>query len=139
MNAVIQEDRTGCGIACVAAVTNRKYTAVKKAAALLGILVEDSTLWSETRPLRRLLASFGIVAGPKEEPFRSWQQLPARALLAIKWHREKDGAAWHWVVFAREGNGSVVLDSKRGLRTNRRTDFGRIKPKWFIRLDETSG
>ena len=25
-----------------------------------------------------------------------------------------------------------VLDSKKTLRKNRRTDFGRMKPKWFI-------
>ncbi len=91
-----------------------------------------------TQPMRKLLASCGIVADRKEEPFRSWEKLPSRALLAIKWHREKTGPAWHWVVFARDESGFFVLDSKRGLRTNRRTDFGRMNPKWFIRLTEKS-
>ncbi len=27
---------------------------------------------------------------------------------------------------------NAVLDSKKGLRKNRRTDFGRMKPKWLI-------
>jgi hypothetical protein len=36
------------------------------------------------------------------------------------------------VVFVREGGDAFVLDSKKALRTNRRTDFGRMKPKWFI-------
>jgi hypothetical protein len=136
MEAVVQEDRTGCAIASVAAITGAKYSAVKKAAAILGISVDDPTLWSDTEPMRKLLASRGVVAGRKEEPFRSWQELPSRALLAIKWHRAKRGPAWHWVVFARDESGSFVLDSKRGLRTHQRTDFGRIKPKWFIRLEE---
>lgn len=136
MRAVVQEDRTGCGVACVAAITNQKYTDVKRAAAYLGVSVENPKLWSDTQAVRKLLASFGISVGQKEEPFCAWDLLPTRALLAIKWHREKAGPAWHWVVFERSKSGSVVLDPKRGLRTNRRTDFGRIKPKWFIRIEE---
>ncbi len=54
--------------------------------------------------------------------------------LAIRWHREKTGPAWHWVVFVRDVSGDYVLDPKRALRTHRRTDFGRMKPKWFIRI-----
>jgi ABC-type bacteriocin/lantibiotic exporter with double-glycine peptidase domain len=135
MNFVLQEDRTGCGLASVAVIANQSYTTVKTVAAQLGISVDDPKLWSDTQHMRKLLKRFGITAGRTEEPFRSSKNLPTRALLAIKWHREKAGPAWHWVVFAREQNGVFVLDSKRGLRTNRRTDFGRIKPKWFIRLD----
>jgi len=138
MKAVVQEDRTGCGIASIAALTGQSYAAAKAAAAKLGILVEDPKLWSDTRLMRKLLAFFGIGAGRKEEPFRSWDELPVRALLAIKWHREKTGAAWHWVVFVREEGERYVLDSKRGLRSSRRTDLGRIKPKWFISLNEKS-
>jgi hypothetical protein len=129
---VIQRDRTGCAIASVAALTGRSYAAVKRTAAALGISVDDARLWMNPRPMRRLLAAHGLAAGAAEEPFSSWETLPARALLAIKWHREPAGPAWHWVVFAREGGDACVLDSKRRLRTHRRTDFGRIKPRWFI-------
>ena len=133
MKPIVQEDPTGCGIASVAALVGRPYTVVKKAAAALGIDVSDPRLWSDTAHVRRLLAFYRRAAGEKEEPFVSWARLPARALLAIKWHREKAGPAWHWVVFIREERGSYVLDPKRALRTNRRTDFGRMKPRWFIR------
>jgi hypothetical protein len=34
--------------------------------------------------------------------------------------------------------GSCVLDPKKALCTHRRTDFGRIKPKWFIGLQGKS-
>lgn len=134
MKPVVQEDATGCGIASVAAITGRSYQTVKRAAATLGIEVSDPLLWSDTAPVRRLLAHFRITAGRSEEKFASWDRLPDRALLAIKWHREKTGPAWHWVVFARDETGVFVLDPKRALRTHRRTDFGRMKPKWFIRL-----
>jgi hypothetical protein len=136
VNPVVQQDPTGCGIASVAALTGQKYTTVKKAAEQLGIDVSDARLWSETRHLRRLLAYYRVALGKTEETFTGWNALPARALLATKWHREKTGPAWHWVVFERTGTGARVLDSKRTLRRHRRTDFGRMKPKWFIRVLE---
>jgi ABC-type bacteriocin/lantibiotic exporter with double-glycine peptidase domain len=132
MKAIIQRDRTGCGIASVAALAETNYSAVKHAAVALGIGVDDPKLWSDTRHVRRLLARFGIRAAKKEKSFCGWSDLPSCALLAIKWHREKSGPAWHWVVFVRDDDGSYVLDPKRALRTHRRTDFGRMKPKWFI-------
>ncbi|AIA31355.1 hypothetical protein Y981_00230 [Leptospirillum ferriphilum YSK] len=36
--------------------------------------------------------------------------------------------ARHRVMFVREDKGPVVLDSKKGLRTNVRRDFGRMRP-----------
>ena len=133
MKPVVQQDRTGCGIASVAALTVQTYAAVKKTAAQLGIAVNNPKLWSETMPVRRLLAHFRI-ATKGEEKFVSWDALPDCALLAIKWHREKAGVAWHWVVFVRDSSDRYVLDPKKALRTHRRTDFGRMHPKWFIRL-----
>ncbi|MEO6002978.1 MAG: hypothetical protein ABIZ04_13440 [Opitutus sp.] len=135
MKPVIQRDRTGCAIASVAALTHQSYPAVKKAATELGIAVADPRLWSTTAPMRRLLDHYGL-ANTNPRKFASWALLPTRALLAIKWHEESTGAAWHWVVFARDATGSYVLDSKKSLRSHRRTDFGRIKPKWFIHLPE---
>jgi len=63
---------------------------------------------------------------------RSWEALPDLALLAIKWHMGKGKPHWHWVVFVREEGRARVLDSNRSLRRNVRTDFRRMKPKWFI-------
>jgi hypothetical protein len=36
------------------------------------------------------------------------------------------------VVFVRDRVGERVLDSKRSLKRHVRTDFGRIKPKWYM-------
>jgi hypothetical protein len=138
MNPVIQLDRTGCAVASVAALTSRSYASVKQTARGLGIAVTDPSLWNKTGPMRRPLARHGIRAGRTEQRFTSWSALPSPALLAIKWHREQTGPAWHWVVFVRDAQGPAVLDSKRALRSHRRTDFGRIKPKWFIRIESSA-
>ena len=132
MKPVVQLQPTGCGIAAVAAIAGLSYPKAKAVAASLGIRAEDQALWSTTSHVRKLLRRFGRKAGPREIPFRSWSALPDLALLSIKWHREQGKPYWHWVVFVREGTKACVLDSKKALRTNRRTDFGRIKPKWFI-------
>lgn len=132
MKPVIQLEPTGCGIASVAAVAGLPYRHVQPIANALGIYAGDKRLWSDTAHVRRLLGYFGFIADPAEIPFISWQELPKLALLAIKWHRERGRPFWHWVVFVREGENARVLDSKRSLRKHVRTDFGRMRPKWYI-------
>jgi hypothetical protein len=132
MRPVVQEERTGCGIAAVATLAGVTYAEARRAALQLGIAASDPLLWSDQSHVRRLLARYRIHPAPRETPFRSWEALPSVALLAIKWHRVKGRAFWHWVVFHRGPDRPVVLDSKRSLRVHRRTDFGRMKPKWFL-------
>lgn len=132
MKPVVQSERTGCGIASVAAIAGLSYPKAKLIANSLGIFAENESLWSETAHVRKLLGHFGIKSGSREIPFRSWEALPDLALLSIKWHLEKGWPYWHWVVFVRENGRPCVLDSKKNLQTHRRTDFGRMKPKWYI-------
>jgi ABC-type bacteriocin/lantibiotic exporter with double-glycine peptidase domain len=132
MKPVVQLERTGCGIASVAAIAGISYSKARSIANSLGIRAEDKTLWSDTSYVRRLLRHFGFAGSHRECPFRSWNALPNFALLSIKWHLEQGRPYWHWVVFVREGGHAYVLDSKKSLRKNQRTDFGRMKPKWFI-------
>lgn len=135
MKPVIQQEKTGCGIASVATIAGITYPKAKKIANSLGIYADDSSLWSETRPVRTLLRKLGIKTSSTEIPFRNWASLPDCALLAIKWHKENGKPYWHWVVFVRENDSEYVLDSKKALKTNIRTDFGRMKPKWFIEVN----
>ncbi|HEX9454505.1 MAG TPA: hypothetical protein VGA27_09100 [Candidatus Binatia bacterium] len=137
MKPVIQLEPTGCAIASVAAIADVSYGKVRSAAANLGILARDERLWSDSAHMRRLLQRFDVCVGHMEIPFRSWEDLPPIALLAIKWHLEKHRPFWHWVVFVRDQRGARVLDSKKSLRRHSRTDFGRIKPKWFIAIDHS--
>ena len=132
MKPVIQQDATGCAIASTAALANVSYAAAKKVAKGLGIAAGDSTLWSDTTHIRQLLRHYKISTDNTESAFTNWRSLPDCALLAIKWHIENGKPYWHWVVFVRDTNQQYVLDSKKSLKKNMRTDFGRIKPKWFI-------
>ena len=132
MKPVIQEDATGCGIAAAAAAAGVTYRQANRVAKSLGIFAHDKDLWSETYPVRKLLKYFGIGASPGPMPFRSWDSLPDLALLSIKWHREAGKPFWHWVVFVRANGKGRVLDSKKALCRHTRTDFGRMKPKWYI-------
>ena len=132
MKPVVQLDRTGCGIASVAALSGVSYRQARLVANRLGISAGDSRLWSETHHVRRLLKEYGIRSASTQVPFTSWEALPDLALLAVKWHKERDRSFCHWVVFWRGPCGPVVLDSKRALCRHVRTDFGRIKVKWFI-------
>ncbi len=128
MEPVIQEDTSGCGIAASAALAGVNYAEAKRRANALGIYAEDTSLWSETAHMRKLLSHFGISVSAEEKAFTSWERPPDKALLAIKWHVERGNPRWHWAVFIREGGEAKVLDSKKALRTNVRRDFGRIKP-----------
>ena len=132
MKPVVQLDRTGCGLASVAALAGVSYKASKRAARRLGIFATDCRLWSGTDYIRRLLKPYRVHAYPEEIPFVSWSTLPDLALLAIKWHRDKGRVCWHWVVFVREPDRTYVLDSQKSLKRHMRTDFHRMKPKWFI-------
>jgi ABC-type bacteriocin/lantibiotic exporter with double-glycine peptidase domain len=134
LKPVIQQEATGCGIACCATLAGISYTKVKKLANGLGIFAEDSTLWSDTSAVRKLLSHLKIDVAKSEKTFRGWDELPDCALLAIKWHEEKGTAFWHWAVFVHQNGQAYVLDSKKSLKKNFRTDFGRIQPKWFIEV-----
>lgn len=135
MKPVVQIERTGCGIASMAALAGVSYAEAKRVASRLGISADDPKLWSETDHIRRLLKEYGFQAARNEVPFTSWEALPDLALLATKWHEAQGRAFWHWVVFWRGPRGPVVFDSKRALRCHARTDFGRMKPKWCIPVD----
>jgi ABC-type bacteriocin/lantibiotic exporter with double-glycine peptidase domain len=129
---VIQEDRTGCGIAASAAIAGISYKQAKRVAVSLGITASDDQLWSDTLYIQRLLARLGRRVSGERQTFRSWAALPDCALLAIKWHTQGDRPFWHWVVWVREQGEGTVLDSRRGLKTHARRDFGRMRPKWYL-------
>ena len=135
MKPVVQLERTGCGIASVAALAGVSYRQAQRVANRLGIYADNPKLWSETGYVRRLLKRYGIKPARTEMLFTSWEALPDLALLAVKWHKERGRTCWHWVVFWRGPYGPVVLDSKRELCRHVRTDFGRMKPKWFVPVD----
>jgi hypothetical protein len=126
MKPVIQLERTGCGIASVAALAGVSYQAAREAAGRLGIRADDHRLWSETTPVRRLLKRYRLRGSSKEQPFRSWAALPKRSLLAIKWRRISGRACWHWVVCVKDGS-TYVLDSSPLFRDCLREAFSHLE------------
>ena len=135
MKPVIQQEITGCAIASSAAIAGISYNKAKHIANSFGIYAEDELLWSSTDYVRKLLAELGFITSKKEKVFTGWDALPNCALLSIKWHIEKGKPYWHWVVFVRENDKAYILDSKKTLKTNVRTDFGHMKPKWYIEVN----
>lgn len=136
MKPVIQQEKTGCGIAAVANIAGKTYSEVKQVANAMGIFAEDESLWSDTGYVRQLLARFKINVSSSEFLFQSWQALPDLALLSIKHHQVKGKSYWHWVVFKRDGGDEFILDSASYLNSNIRTDFHAMKPEWFIPVDD---
>tara|TARA_Y100001949_G_scaffold175231_1_gene184549 strand:- start:660 stop:1118 length:459 start_codon:yes stop_codon:yes gene_type:complete len=135
---VVQEEKTGCGIASAANIVGKTYGEMKQIANGMGIYAEDESLWSDTRYVRTLLSRFGVTTSDGEIPFTTWQALPDLALLSIKHHRENGTDFWHWVVFSREEGVECVLDSASYLESNRRTDFDAMTPKWFIEVRKSA-
>ena len=129
---VIQEEKTGCGIASVANIAGKTYARMKAIANSRGIFAEDTALWSDTGYVRQLLAGEGFSTAAQEIPFTTWDALPDLALLAIKHHQEAGKNFWHWVVFKRLADCEFVLDSASYLPSNIRVDFAEMAPKWFI-------
>jgi len=134
MKAVLQDEISGCGFAVVATVAGKNYNEVKQYANSIGIIAKDKKLYSGTAYVRKLLKHFRVKYSNMENPFESWDKLPNTALLSIKFHIENEVPYWHWTVFHRSGGKVVVLDPARYLVTNERSDFHRIKPKWFIEI-----
>lgn len=133
---VVQEESTGCGIASVANILGKTYSEMKAIANAMGIHASDSSLWSDTQYVRRMLSNAGVETSADELPFKSWNELPNTALLAIKHHQEAGKNFWHWVVFKRINDQPFVLDSASYLPSNIRTDFDEMHPKWFIEVKE---
>lgn len=134
MQPVLQDEPSGCGIACVATLACKKYAEIKEYANSRGIFAEDERLYSDTEYVRTLLDNYGIKASGYESPFESWKKLPDTALLAIKYRFENGRPFWHWTVFARIDGDPVVLDPARYLKNNIRTDFEMMQPEWFIEI-----
>ncbi|RHW20342.1 hypothetical protein [Pseudomonas jilinensis] len=131
---VVQEEVTGCGIASVANILGKTYAEMKAIANAMGIHAADTSLWSDTQYVRRLLSSAGVETSRDEIPFDSWEALPDLALLSIKHHQEDGKNFWHWVVFKRIDGHPLVLDSASYLPSNVRQDFEAMQPKWFIEI-----
>ncbi len=91
--------------------------------------------YTRTGQLRKIAAKHGVVISCKRSrKFKGWMHLPNKAILAI--NPNSENRTWHWVVFFREpsGSGAFVLDPNPSIKSNKRTDFGRMRPYAYLPL-----
>jgi ABC-type bacteriocin/lantibiotic exporter with double-glycine peptidase domain len=132
MKRIIQEDKTGCGLACIAMIAkNVTYSSVKKRAVNKYGFDPNGVLYTQTNHLRELLEEYGVVIGKRKVPFKDWKRLPKLSILGIN-HKENTNT-WHWVIYRRTKEGAFVLDPKEIIKAEKRVDFGRMNPKWYIK------
>lgn len=107
LRLVKQRDEYGCGIACVAMATRRKYGEIR---AHLFDDHEDAE-GTQLRHLRAILKKFGVRSGKRLIPLRTRkvESLPFDALIKI--NPRQRGREWHWVIWDhRRGR---ILDPKK--------------------------
>jgi len=137
-----QLDATGCGLACVAMLGGIGYVRARELARRLGVGPHERVVgrggqartvrnayFSDAGQLRRMLRLLGLHAGPERRLAR-WDALDRSGIAGINPNR-RDGS-WHWVVYVHGDDGGWVLDPNPRVRSERRTDFGRMKPHCFI-------
>ena len=124
MKLVKQRDENGCGLACVAMVAGRPYSAIRK------ILGSDEVGPTQLRKLRQIMRQHGIAAGERMIPLRSRTpfELPFDAL--IKMNPRRNGREWHWVIW--DHRRRRILDPKV-------PPYKRWKFVSFVRLHRTAG
>ncbi len=129
---VIQDDSTGCGLACVAMLSGYSYAHVRKKAIEKKILQTNGDFYTNFSDIRNLLIEFKITAGERKLK-RQWKNLPLKSIVEINFN--KDTKNWHWVVCINEEIGMYVLDPNKKIRSNKRTDFNRMRIRSYIPIN----
>jgi ABC-type bacteriocin/lantibiotic exporter with double-glycine peptidase domain len=86
-----QSDTTGCGLACIAILANRPYSAVREVSiAALGF-DPDAEFYTSTGQLKELGSHFGIqISAKRRHQFKGWVHLPNSAILAINYKKDSE-------------------------------------------------
>lgn len=134
MKRVLQQDASGCGLACVAMLANASYAQVKDEALKLPHFTLEDTYHTQGIDLRILLNRFHIQCGKRLVRFSEWNRLPDCCVLAVNYNERYQ--MWHWVLFLRVGPDSYVLDPRKTILSSKRRDFGRMKPFWYLKIEQ---
>lgn len=128
---VKQEDETGCGLACIAMLAGVSYEEVKQVALKNLKFRTKGHFYTGTGQLKELAGYFGLtITGQKRRPWRNWALLPDIAIVSI--NQQENNRYWHWVVFQRNDGTEAIFDPKKSIKSDRRTDFNRIKPFGYL-------
>ena len=108
MRRVIQEDTTGCGLACIAMLSGRSYKEVRNLALKELGFEDNGEFYTGTSHLVSLGQEFDLKIGKRRRKFKSFDLLPNKVILAINYKEKSD--TWHWVVFHRTNKEQYILD-----------------------------
>lgn len=123
MKRVVQDDPTGCGLACVAQMTGATYSEVFNIAVKILAFEHDGTFYTTIFDLRLLLSDFGYTLS-RNMTFKSYDSISPLAILEI----ERSGDHNHWVVLVKCGLDMYVLDPAQHVKSDKRRDFHRLRP-----------
>lgn len=127
---VIQEDSTGCGIACVAMVAGISYAEAKQLTVNNKILKKSvKNFYTTTKDLVNILKSIGIEPS-KGRKVRYWSSINNISIVAINFLETTD--TWHWVVFIPDADTGYVLDPSKRIKAEKRIDFSRMRLRSYI-------
>lgn len=129
---ILQEDATGCGLACIAMIVGKTYAEVKKIALDNEILEEKRTFYTKDKHLISLLDYFNFKA-KKERKVSQWPLVQTLSIVAINYKKNND--SWHWVVYVPDENQGYVLDPHKKIKTDKRVDFSRMRVRSYIPIE----
>jgi len=129
MKRIVQENGTGCGIACAAMIAGTSYARAKRVALQEGVVDERPPYYTTSADLVRLLAALGARAERPRKVVR-WPSVSGLSIVGIGYNRTSD--TWHWVVYVPSPNGDYVLDPRARIKSDRRVDFTRMHPHRYI-------
>lgn len=128
---VKQEDETGCGLACIAMLAGVSYNEIKNVALDKLKFRTNGEFYTGTGQLKELASHYNVeIEGKRRRKFKSWSELPDVAIVSI--NLKENNKYWHWVVFQRKDGADFVLDPKKSITTDRRTNFNRMKPFGYL-------
>lgn len=126
---IIQEDATGCGIACAAMLAGISYSRAKTVALRLGIIGQKPPYYTNASDLSKLLRELELVPS-RGRKLSKWPSLHSLSIVGVNFSEATGN--WHWVVYVPSAAGGHVLDPRATVKTQLRTDWARLRPRSYI-------
>lgn len=107
-----QVDDTGCGIACVASVTNKSYDEIKdEATRIFNWTNRRGTFYLRVRDLDKLLSDLHVDF--VQEKFQCWEKITGVFIVGVRIPNSNSGYH-HWIVAAPAKERLLVMDPIHG-------------------------
>jgi hypothetical protein len=128
---VVQEDGTGCGLACVAMVVSCTYAEVRTLAINELGFDPAGPFFTDYADIRAILARFDYRLS-RRTSFRGYSLLGPLSLLGVE--RAGSGEEDHWMVHVKCGLDRYALDPAGKVKSERRQDWWRIFPVSYANI-----